>query len=286
MARTPPRCFGHNRTMKAMQIVEESGPDTALRLVELDDPEPSHMLTPGSGVAGRRGMRPVCPFPRLLQTRGQYQMKSAAAVSFPAARSPVSGAARLRGVAEGGRPRGGVLRLGRLRRDGRRPEFFTFALPDVLDFAQGASLILNYHTAYFSLVLRGRLKEGETVLVHAPPAASARPRCRSPRAPAPARSRSSPQRPSSASPNRRGPTRSLLLSDTWKDEVKERSGGGVDVVLDPVGGRPLHRQPALAARERARDRRRLHRRLDPRGKSQPAAAGQTRRSSARAGAPT
>ena len=29
------------------------------------------------------------------------------------------------------------------------PEYLTFALPDALDFAQGASLILNYHTAYF-----------------------------------------------------------------------------------------------------------------------------------------
>ena len=28
----------------------------------------------------------------------------------------------------------------------------------------------------------------------------------------------------------------VLLSESWKDEVKERSGGGVDVVLDPVGG--------------------------------------------------
>ena len=28
----------------------------------------------------------------------------------------------------------------------------------------------------------------------------------------------------------------MLLGDTWKDEVKELSGGGVDVVLDPVGG--------------------------------------------------
>ena len=28
----------------------------------------------------------------------------------------------------------------------------------------------------------------------------------------------------------------VLLSDSWKDEVKELSGGGVDVVLDPVGG--------------------------------------------------
>ena len=42
----------------------------------------------------------------------------------------------------------------------------TFALPDELDFAQGAALILNYHTAYFALKLRGRLEEGERVLVH------------------------------------------------------------------------------------------------------------------------
>ena len=46
------------------------------------------------------------------------------------------------------------------------PPHFTFALPDALDFAQGAGLILNYHTAYFSLVNRGRLQAGETVLVH------------------------------------------------------------------------------------------------------------------------
>jgi NADPH2:quinone reductase len=28
----------------------------------------------------------------------------------------------------------------------------------------------------------------------------------------------------------------VRLSDTWREEVKELSGGGVDVVLDPVGG--------------------------------------------------
>ena len=41
-----------------------------------------------------------------------------------------------------------------------------FPLPDELDFAQGAALVLNYHTAYFALKMRGRLSEGETVLVH------------------------------------------------------------------------------------------------------------------------
>ena len=28
----------------------------------------------------------------------------------------------------------------------------------------------------------------------------------------------------------------MLLGENWKDEVKELSGGGVDLVLDPVGG--------------------------------------------------
>ena len=42
----------------------------------------------------------------------------------------------------------------------------TFPLPEQLDFAEGAALILNYHTAYFSLRLRGRLAEGEQVHVH------------------------------------------------------------------------------------------------------------------------
>src|SRR5207249_11556069 len=46
------------------------------------------------------------------------------------------------------------------------PEHFVFPLADELDFAQGAALVLNYHTAWFSLKLRGRLAEGETVLVH------------------------------------------------------------------------------------------------------------------------
>ena len=46
------------------------------------------------------------------------------------------------------------------------PPHMAFPLPEQLDFAEGAALILNYHTAYFSLRLRGRLAEGERVLVH------------------------------------------------------------------------------------------------------------------------
>src|SRR6202165_1444069 len=60
--------------MKAIQIVAESGPDSALALVELPEPEPSHMLTPGAGVVIDVHCAGVS-FPELLQSRGAYQLK-------------------------------------------------------------------------------------------------------------------------------------------------------------------------------------------------------------------
>ena len=36
--------------MRAIQIVEESGPDGALALLELPEPPTTHMLTPGEGL--------------------------------------------------------------------------------------------------------------------------------------------------------------------------------------------------------------------------------------------
>ena len=60
--------------MRAIQIVEESGPDSALALVELPEPEPTHMLTPGDGVVVEVHAAGVS-FPEVLQTRGEYQLK-------------------------------------------------------------------------------------------------------------------------------------------------------------------------------------------------------------------
>ena len=46
------------------------------------------------------------------------------------------------------------------------PEALTFPLADALSFEQGAGMVMNYHTAVFALARRGRLAEGETVVVH------------------------------------------------------------------------------------------------------------------------
>src|SRR5271167_4366123 len=134
--------------MRAVQIVEESGPDSALALVELPEPEPSHMLTPGSGVVVEVHAAGVS-FPELLQTRGLYQMKPPlpfvpGSEVGGVVRSAPAGAA----VREGERV-AAFCALGGFAETAVAPAFFVSPLADELDYAQGAALILNYHTAYF-----------------------------------------------------------------------------------------------------------------------------------------
>src|SRR2546429_3075909 len=151
--------------MRAMQIVEWSGPESAFALVEVPEPQPSHMLTPGSGVLVDVHAAGVS-FPELLQTRGQYQLKPE--LPFVPG-SEVAGIVRSASddadVREGDRV-SAFCALGGFAETAVAPTFFTFPLDEALDFAQGAGLILNYHTAYFALAMRGRLRSGETVLVH------------------------------------------------------------------------------------------------------------------------
>jgi NADPH2:quinone reductase len=221
--------------MRAIQIVEESGPDGALALVELPEPEPSHMLTPGEGVVVEVHCAGVS-FPELLQTRGEYQMKPPlpfvpGSEVAGIVRSAPAGAQ----VKEGDRV-AAFCALGGFAETAVAPEFFTFPLAPELDFGQGAGLVLNYHTAYFSLALRGRLKEGETVLVHGAAGGVGTAALQVARALG-ARTIAL----VSTDAKRRvaeeaGAGDTVMLSDTWKDEVVELSGGGVDVVLDPVGG--------------------------------------------------
>jgi NADPH2:quinone reductase len=221
--------------MRAIQIVEESGPDSALRLVELPEPEPSHMLTPGEGVVVDVHVAGVS-FPELLQSRGEYQMKPPlpyvpGSEVGGVVRSAPAGAS----VKQGDRV-AAFCALGGFAESAVAPEFFTFALSPKLDFAQGAALILNYHTAYFALVLRGRLRAGESVLVHGAAGGVGTASLQVAKASG-ARTialvSSDLKRQVAA---QAGADQVVLLSDTWKDEVLELSGGGVDVVLDPVGG--------------------------------------------------
>ncbi len=116
------------------------------------------------------------------------------------------------------------------------PEFMTYALPEELDFAQGAGLVLNYHTAWFCLVTRGRLKAGESVLVHGAAGGVGTAVIQvakgiGARAIAVVSSDEKEQVARDA-----GADEVVRTDADWKDAAKEWSGGGVDLVLDPVGG--------------------------------------------------
>src|SRR6476660_2959809 len=145
-----------SRAMRAIQITNLDGPDDALALVDIPEPEPSHPLSPGSGVLVDVHSAGVS-FPEVLQTRGEYQFKP----DLPfVPGSEVGGIRR-----DTGERVAAFTFLGAFAEVAVAPEYMVFPIPDGWDFAQGAALVLNYHTAYFALKIRGRLAEGETVLV-------------------------------------------------------------------------------------------------------------------------
>jgi NADPH2:quinone reductase len=221
--------------MRALQITAESGPDSALTLLEIPEPDPSHMLTPGEGVLVEVHAAGVS-FPEVLQTRGQYQMKPP--LPFVPG-SEVAGIVRSAPADAAVKPGDRVAAfcaLGGFAETAVAPEFFTFALPDELDFAQGAGLILNYHTAYFALKLRGRLRAGETVLVHGAAGGVGTASLQVAKALGARTIALVSTEEKAKVAEDAGADKVLLISDTWKDNVKALSDGGVDVVLDPVGG--------------------------------------------------
>ncbi len=221
--------------MRAIQIVQETGPDSALAIAEVPEPEPSHMLTPGSGVLVEVHAAGVS-FPELLQTRGQYQMKPPLPfVPGSEVGGVVISAPEGAAVAPGDRV-AAFCALGGWAETAVAPEFFTFPLPDDLDYAQGAGLVLNYHTAYFALRLRGRLKEGETVLVHGAAGGVGTASLQVARGLG-ARTIAVVSTEAKGEVARQaGADEVVLAEEGWKDRVVEVSGGGVDMVLDPVGG--------------------------------------------------
>src|ERR1700733_4925694 len=118
--------------MRAIQITELSGPESALALAELDPPSGDGVLVEvhASGVS----------FPEVLQTRGQYQVKP----DLPfVPGSEVGGVVMSAPDGSAFAPGDRVAAFGMLGGFAEQmlaPVHFTFKLADELDFAQGAAL--------------------------------------------------------------------------------------------------------------------------------------------------
>jgi NADPH:quinone reductase len=225
--------------MRAVQITDLSGPATALKISDVPEPPHEHSMTPGSGVIVDVKSAGVS-FPELLQTRGEYQMRP----DLPfVPGSEVGGVVReVHGDPHGeahlkpGDRVAAFCMLGAWADAAVAPTYFTFKIPDRWDYAQGAALVLNYHTAYFALIARGRLAEGETVVVHGAAGGVGTATLQVAKAWG-AKTIGVVSSDAKEEVALQAGADEVVRSDgPWKDEVKSLTDGGAHVVLDPVGG--------------------------------------------------
>ena len=219
--------------MRAVQITELSGPQ-ALQLVDVPEPEPKHPLTPDAEAVLVDVEAAGVAFPEVLQSRGEYQVKPDLPF-IPGAEV----AGTVRSAPQGGDLKAGdrvaaLCLLGGFAEVVAAPAALTFPLSPELDVAQGAGLIFNYHTAYFSLVTRGRLEAGETVLVHGAAGGIGTASLQVAKGLG-ARTYAIVSNDEKERVAREAGADEVFRSTgPWKDEVRE--AGRADVVIDPVGG--------------------------------------------------
>jgi NADPH:quinone reductase len=218
--------------MRAARVTRLDGPD-AIEVVEVD--EPAHDDLQGvvvdvyaAGVA----------FPDALLTRGLYQYKPNPPFVLGA---EVAGV--VRSAPDGSQWQPGDRVVGLTMLTGGMAEVAvlmpdrTFRLPDNVSFEAGAGVLFNDLTVYFALTVRGRLQQGETVLVHGAAGGIGTSALRL--APALEASRTI----AVVSTEEKGQIATaagatdVVLADGFKDAVKELTNErGVDIVVDPVGG--------------------------------------------------
>ena len=109
------------------------------------------------------------------------------------------------------------------------------AVPDGLGFPEAAGFVVNYHTAWLTLVRRAGLQPGEQVLVHGAGGGLGVAVIQVARALG-ARVVGVAAGPAKAAmAEAAGADVVIDPAGAWADEVRSATGGGVDIVVDPVG---------------------------------------------------
>lgn len=143
--------------MLAQQIAELAGPD-ALRLVELPDPDASGSVVIDVAAAG-------VSFPDLLMSRGQYQSKPPLPF-VPGVEVAGTVLSAPGGEFEPGERVMAVTMIGGFAQRAAAAPALTLRVPDGLGMEAAGGFVMNYHTAHFALSRRGRLRQGELLVVH------------------------------------------------------------------------------------------------------------------------
>lgn len=112
----------------------------------------------------------------------------------------------------------------------------TFRKPSGLTWEQAAAFPMNYLTAMAGLERRGRLQAGETVLVHGAAGGTGTAAIQVAKANGARVFAVVSTDEKEETARAAGADEVFRSTGPWKDEAKEASGGGVDLVFDPVGG--------------------------------------------------
>jgi NADPH:quinone reductase len=215
--------------MRAARVTRLDGPD-AIEVTEVEEPS-------GDGVVVEVHAAGAA-FPDALLTRGLYQYRPEPPFVLGAEIAGV-----VRSAPDGAHVRAGDRVVGLTMLSGGMAEVAilqpdrVFKLPDNVSFEAGAGLLFNDLTMYFALTVRGRLQQGETVLVHGAAGGIGTSTLRLASLLGASRTIAVVSTEDKADVATAAGATDVVLAEGFKDAVKElTSGRGVDVVVDPVGG--------------------------------------------------
>jgi len=150
--------------MKAWRVVRHGRPSEALELLDVDRPEP------GPGQVRARVAATACNFNEVDGCYGRYKTVDPP-LPYTLGMEAVGVVDATGDGAE--RWQGRRVMLTGVGATGAHAEYviggqeMVFDCPDTLDDVEGAAFYFPFHVAYVSLVERGQLARGDTVLIHA-----------------------------------------------------------------------------------------------------------------------
>ena len=218
--------------MRALQVEELGENYKGVRLNQIDVP------TPGSGEILLKIRAGSLGFPDLLMTQGGYQHKPDLPF-IPG--GDVSGEIAAIGDGVSGFALGDRVVTSRL--GGAFAEYNTYSaatvrkIPQHLDFASAASVGSAYLTAYVSLVRRANIRSSEWLLVHgAAGGVGLAAVDLGKHLGAKVIAAASSDEKLKVIQEKYAPDAVINSSNGFREKVKEITGGGADVIYDPVGG--------------------------------------------------
>lgn len=218
--------------MRAVRVNALSEDITAVDMEEIDLPDP------GEGEVQIRIRACAVNFPDLLMVQGKYQFKPPLPFTpgMEAAGDVVAVGPGVTAFAPGDKVVAG-LRTGGMAEGANTPASSCRAMPETMSYEEAAGYTTAYLTAYVSLVRRGHLEAGETLLVHGAAGGvgmAAVDLGKQMGATVIATASSQEKLDVLAD---RGADHVINVADGFRDKVKDLTGGhGADVIYDPVGG--------------------------------------------------